>query len=85
MNPGATTLPAASIVRAVWGADSSVASRRIRSPLTATVPCRPGAPVPSTIVPPRIRISTLSATVLTHGRVSDHDWSSTMLPSGSVT
>ena len=55
MKPGATTLPVASMraCRVRRAARRSGGSTRIRSPSTTTVPGRRGAPVPSTIVPPR--------------------------------
>ena len=56
MKPGATTRPVASMRRPDVGRrfGSSAARIRSRSPSTTTLPGRPGAPVPSTIVPPRM-------------------------------
>ncbi len=54
MNPGATTCPVASIERAATTSTSSPGSAS-RSPVTATRPGRPGAPVPSTSVPPAMQ------------------------------
>ena len=63
MNPGATTLPVASIRWPTFSGGGSVASRRRSRPsTTAMVPGRPGAPVPSTTVPPLIRRSACSVT-----------------------
>src|SRR4030095_14537215 len=54
MNPGATTLPVASITRAASPAsDGAIAA--MRSPSTATSARRAGAPVPSITAPPRTR------------------------------
>ena len=58
MNPGATTLPVASIVRAAPDLRRRRPGTTIRSPTTATRPGPPGAPVPSTTVPPVISRST---------------------------
>src|SRR5262245_45279173 len=55
MKPGATTQPVASLVRTARAATSPTAT--IRSPRMATSPGAPGAPLPSTTVPPRIRRS----------------------------
>ena len=68
MNPGATTLPVASIVRSAAAVAAKASSaavparvmRRCPSAVTATVPGKPGAPVPSTIVPFAIRSVTAS-------------------------
>src|SRR5580765_7478886 len=54
MKPGATMSPFASITR-VAAAPSSGPTAAIRSPSTATSAATPGAPLPSTTVPPLMR------------------------------
>src|SRR5262245_58271470 len=55
MKPGATTRSVASIVRAARAEHSPTAT--MRPSAIATSPGTPGAPLPSTTVPPRIRRS----------------------------
>ena len=57
MNPGATTLPVASIVRVAGSSVPASPVRSSRPSRISTAPGRPGVPVPSTIVPLTIRMS----------------------------
>ena len=54
MKPGATTRPETSSTRSAAPVRCG-ATATMRSPSTATSAARPGAPVPSTTVPPRKR------------------------------
>jgi hypothetical protein len=56
--PGATTLPSASIVRVAFSSMSPIYA--IRPSLIPTSAIRPGAPVPSTTVPPRMIVSSMT-------------------------
>src|SRR5579862_1724454 len=59
MNPGATTRPRASMVRAAVAPDVAASpTKTMRSPRMPTSAVRAGAPVPSTTDPPRMRTST---------------------------
>ena len=73
MKPGATTSPVASMVRVarssagrggllLRGTDSERGRIRSRSPMTATSAANPGAPLPSTTVPPWMSMSKDSLT-----------------------
>src|SRR5262245_4010859 len=66
MNPGATTCPVASSVRAP---SRSSPMPVMRSPVTATSARRPGAPEPSITVPPRMIRSALMVSALSTGQV----------------
>src|SRR5215475_10523912 len=66
MNPGATTCPAASSVRAP---SSPSPTPVMRSPVTATSARRPGEPEPSITVPPRMTRSALMVSALSTGQV----------------
>ena len=65
MNPGATTQPAASIERSP---DSPVPMPTILPSDTATSPDTLGAPVPSTIVPPRSTVTSAMVAILSKPR-----------------
>src|SRR6266540_482187 len=66
MNPGATTCPVPSRVRSP-SRPSPISV--MRSPVTATSAFRPGAPEPSTTVPPRMIRSALMVSALSTGQV----------------
>ena len=57
-NPGATIFPSASMVRVAWSSSSPIAA--MRPSLMPTSARRPGAPVPSTTVPPRMIVSSMA-------------------------
>src|SRR5262252_8434514 len=69
MNPGATMSPVASIVRAaVTRLTAASPTNAILSPVTPTSARRLGAPLPSTSVPPRMRMSTRCCAPSSAGR-----------------
>src|SRR4051812_17915137 len=62
--PGVTSIPSASIVRAPAGTSTFSSTATMRSPSIATSARRRAAPVPSTTVPPRITRSAAMPTSL---------------------
>src|SRR5512147_1067559 len=82
MKPGAMTRPSASISRVPRPA--TVPTSASRSPCTATSPRRAGAPVPSTISPPRITKSWVGAEVVMGLYSTATAWSLTTPPPGAT-